>query len=65
MNDNVKSSILGTIFSVVGSLSFLELAKEFTIAILFGAAGALGGLLFNILVKYIKRKYNEKHNQGD
>lgn len=60
MNDNVKSTILGTIFSIVGSLSFLELAKEFVFAILFGAAGALGGLLFNILVKYIKRKYDKQ-----
>ncbi len=59
MNDNVKSTILGTIFSIVGSISFLELAQEFIIAVLFGAAGGLGGLLFNILVKYIKRKYND------
>jgi len=60
MNDNLKASILGTIFSVVGSLSFLELAQEFAFANVFWSRRCLRWLLFNILVKYKNVKYGKQ-----
>lgn len=56
----VFSTIFGGVFSFAASIEWLSFAKELGVAFLFGLAGAFGGLIANLIWKWIiVEKYNK------
>lgn len=66
-HSDVKSTIvstsLGAVFSFLASMEFLTFATELGYAFIFGLVGAAGGFCWQLLIKYLKSKYNGKTNQ--
>ena len=56
-SNGIISPILGFLSSVFLSSIFLEVAQNAMIAFLCGMVGAAGGWVFNLVKKYIEKKF--------